>query len=131
MSYKIKCNDCGETTNGGNIVTLLNKHRHPDWLFKCGKCNVGKGCIKKTLNEQEGTKITVYLVGILKVGGHGNFQPYAFLCAKSCTAEPHAVLFGYYKDLRTKGGKLKHGHGPGGAPMISFASLKRLVDEIS
>jgi hypothetical protein len=56
------------------------------------------------------------------------YTPYVFLTAETETGEPSGVHFNYYKDTRRRaGGRLKHGHGPGGAPVFSRAELLQLL----
>ena len=55
------------------------------------------------------------------------YQPYVFLTTGELGGPVSGVHFGYYKDLTKQNGKLKHGHGPGGAPVLNKQMLLRLL----
>ena len=58
------------------------------------------------------------------------YCPYVFLTAQEKDGEVDGIHFNYYKDTRPGGGKLKHGHGPGGAPVFSKSELLQLLKKL-
>ncbi len=133
MSYDIKCCDsnCGKNTWAENIVSLINDHTHESGYFRCAACG-GRGYIDKSFTLQEEGEIwEPYLLGVIPLGKSGDtYQPYIFLCGYSAEDKPTDAWFCYYKDMRPTGGKLKHGHGPGGPPVLALTKVAWLVDEL-
>ena len=134
MAWEIRCLDGNCTSPGwaANIVDLIQQRRdEAGWLLcRCG----GKGYVKKAFDLQEkGEQWEPFVRGIVVLGDPGEtYQPFVFLVSHGePTAAPKAVWFSYYKDLRPEG-RLKLGHGPGGAPVLDaidvVALCRRLID---
>ena len=129
----IKCK-CGTTTNGGNIVTIIEQHTDDQHRFVCESCG-GNGYVVKNLKMQDGEKVKIYYLGVFVFAGKPGYQPFTYLCAYAQKdgkppTKPTHVQVCYYRDLRSKGGKLKLGHGPGAPPIISFKHFKELEDRL-
>ena len=129
MSWSIKCTDskCGKETWASNIVDLISSHRDKDgwFLCQCGK----NGYIEKSFKLQEhGETWEPYLRGIIPLGNPGDtYQPFVFLVSYKPHGPANDIWFSYYKDLRTSGGRLKLGYGPGGPPVLGKDSVIHLV----
>jgi microsomal dipeptidase-like Zn-dependent dipeptidase len=54
-----------------------------------------------------------------------------FLNSATPEGEVRGIHFNYFKDTRPQGGSLKHGHGPGGAPVVSKDELLSLIVDLS
>ena len=125
MSWLIQCSNssCKKNTHAANIVELLAKHRDGRDHFRCA---CGKpGYIKRQFNLQEpGETWQPYLRDAISLGEPGDtYQPFVFLVSYEPDGAIRDVWFSYYKDMRSAGGKLKLGHGPGGPPVLSVEQL--------
>ena len=132
MSWQIQCVDpsCKKNSSAANIVELLTKHRDERDHFRCicGK----SGYIKKQFNLQEpGETWRPHLRGAISLGETGDtYRPFVFLVSYEPDGEICSVWFCYYKDMRSSGGKLKLGNGPGGPPVLSVEQLRNLTQRI-
>lgn len=120
MGWTIKCTDskCGQQTWAANIVDLITKHRDKSgwFLCQCGK----HGYIEKSFDLQEaGERWEPFLRGIISLGEpNDTYQPFVFLVSDEPSGKVTGLWFSYYKDLRSSGGRLKLGYGPGGPPVL-------------
>ena len=134
MAWWIACSNeaCGETTRALDIVDLLTAHTDEVGWFLCGEC--GKpGYIEKSYERQEGGEPwRPFLRGAIPLGNPGEtYQPFVFLVAYEPTARVDSVWFSYYKDLRSSGGRLKLGYGPGGPPVLFITQVRDLVGKLN
>ncbi len=133
MPYDIKCcdNKCGASTWAENIVSLINDHAHDSGYFRCAACG-GNGYVHKSFSLQEKGEVwDPHLFGVIPLGESGStYQPYIFLCGYAPGDKPTDAWFCYYKDTRATGGTLKHGHGPGGPPVLALTQVAWLADEL-
>ena len=129
MGYWIECSQGCEDTGAWaqNIVDLLDNYRDSeDWFL----CNCGaRGYIRKSYELQEpGETWEPILKGAIRLGGPDDtYQPFVFLAGYKTDNVVDDVWFAYYKDLRSTGGRLKQGHGPGGPPVLGKDSVLELV----
>ena len=134
MAYGIKCRDCGAVTSAGNIVLLLSEH-HSDEAgrIKCKKCGSTNAHVPfKSKLQEEGQVWERYTQAVLTVDtGIKTYTPYVFLNSATPDGEVRGIHFNYFKDTRAQGGSLKHGHGPGGAPVLSKQELLNLLLDLS
>jgi hypothetical protein len=93
--------------------------------------------IYRSSDTQEGETWERWIKGVIRIdSGQPTYCPYIFLTADTEDGPITGLHFNYYKDTRAlPNGKLKHGHGPGGAPVLDvddlFTILRQLVsDEI-
>jgi hypothetical protein len=132
MGWFIKCMDsqCRQQSAVPNIVELINRRRDEQgwFLCSCGK----RGYIEKTFAMQEGgDPWKPFLRGIIPLGTDGDwYQPFVFLVSYDPNGEVTSVWFSYYKDLRSKGGRLKLGYGPGGPPVLGKSALLNLLSKL-
>jgi hypothetical protein len=132
MGWLIKCTDstCGQKSWASNIVDLIAQHRDTEGWFicPCGK----HGYIEKKFPMQEGGEHwEPFLRGIIPLGEANEvYQPFVFLVSYKSTGEATDVWFSYYKDLRSSGGRLKLGYGPGGPPVLSKSMFLSLVSRL-
>ncbi len=116
MGYLLACAErgCGQKTWVGNIVNLIDGHTQESGWLRCAECG-GRAHIHRESDLQEGGKWPRWIKGIIKIPtGVKTWAPYVFLLSDTESGPVSAVHFGYYKDTRPQGGRLKHGHGPGG-----------------
>ena len=136
MPYEIQCRDCVKTTWVANIVDLIKNHiQSGSGKFICSHCS-GKDTFiyrESKLNEKsdDGTPEVWerWIKGVMTVdSGFETYCPYIFLTADSEDSQPNGLHFHYYKDTRTQeGGKLKHGHGPGGPPVLPIEDILLII----
>lgn len=131
MPYLIACSKgCSLGAYATNIVDLITNHRDNSGWFLC-RCGE-RGYIKKSFNLQEvGEVWEPYLQGIITLGDEGDtYQPFVFKVSYSPNAPTDSLWFSYYKDLRSQGGVLKLGYGPGGPPVLHRDSIIELMQEL-
>lgn len=134
MAYKIECRDCGKVTTAGNIVWLLREY-HTDnaGRIKCKECGSTNAHIhSRSKLQEEGQVWERYTQAVVRIEtGVKTYSPYVFLNSAEPDGEVRDIHFNYYKDTSGQGGKLKHGHGPGGAPVLSKEMLLNLLVDLS
>jgi hypothetical protein len=136
MGWIIKCLKCTKSDNRkklrvNNIVDLIENHTDESGWFicRCGK----HGYIEKHFDLQEDGEVwNPYLRGVIKLGESGqSYQPFVFLVSQEPDGKVTGVWFSYYKDLRSKGGRLKLGYGPGGPPVLEKSQLLNLITQLA
>jgi len=132
MAWQIKCvnRTCNEEAWARDIVDLIQNHRDSEGWFLC--CCGERGYIEKSYALQEGGEPwKPFLKGIIALGDPGeSYQPFVFLVGPDPSGPADAVWFSYYKDLRSSGGRLKLGHGPGGPPVLGTQQITALVKKL-
>lgn len=127
MAYDIKCRSCGAVTWADNIVNLLKEHADSTGRFLCATCQSVDTYIyrESPLQEGQGEYWRRWIKGVIRIETGGpTYSPYIFLTAESEDGPVSGLHFNYYKDTRSQqGGRLKHGHGPGGAPVLGVTDL--------
>lgn len=137
MPYEVRCRACGAQTWATNIVDLLNDHTDSRGHLVCLKCSRTDTFIYRSSELQEGPDEVWerWIKGVIRIdSGIPTYSPYIFLTADSEDGPITGLHFHYYKDTRSQpDGRLKHGHGPGGPPVLRvhdlFTILKHLVAE--
>jgi len=72
-----------------------------------------------------------WIKGIIRIKtDYETYSPYIFLTADTEDGQVNGIHFNYYKDTRSQGGRLKHGHGPGGASVLNKAELLVLLEKL-
>lgn len=132
MGYLIKCNSCKQDTWASNIVDLVNEHTEKNGKIKCTTCGSPNASIyQKSKLLEEGETWERYIKGVIPIKtDFETYTPYVFLTAQTEDGEIDGIHLNYYKDTRKDGGKLKHGHGPGGAPVFSKDELFQLLEKL-
>ncbi len=132
MGWAIKClkDNCQEQTWAENIVDLIENYLDNEGWFLCN-CGT-KGYIEKFFDLQEEGEIwKPYLRGIIPLGdSDDSYQPFVFIVSYEPNGYCKDVWFSYYKDLRSTGGRLKLGYGPGGPPVLSKDALIYMIKEL-
>lgn len=133
MGWLIQCNNdgCKGQTWAGNIVALIDNHTDPNGWFVCGHCKQN-GYIEKSFALQEqGEKWEPFLRGALRLGdADDTYQPFVFLVSYEPNGPANDIWFSYYKDLRSSGGRLKLGYGPGGPPVLGTQQIVSLLKRL-
>ncbi len=135
MPYTIKCNDnaCGKETLAINIVELVNNHISNTGKLKCISCKKDNAYIyQKSTLQEEGEVWERYIKGVITIKtDYDTYTPYIFLTSNAKDGEINGIHFNYFKDTRNEPkGRLKHGHGPGGAPVLSKNEFFQLIDKL-
>jgi hypothetical protein len=132
MAYPIDCPTCGAKSRAKDIVDLIKRHCSERHMIRCLKCGSDEAGIPRTSALQERGQVWQRFVrGIVPVRtASETYSPYVSLLSREATGEIDMVQISYYKDVRRRGGKLKHGHGPGGTPVLSKKQLLGLVADL-
>jgi hypothetical protein len=133
MSYDIQCRQCQKHTWASNIVELVTKNIDTSGRFVCVHC----GCVdtfiyRESQLQEEGEVWERWIKGVILIEtGIETYSPYIFLTADSEDGVPTGLHFHYYKDTRKQqNGRLKHGHGPGGPPVLNNRDLFTIINEL-
>jgi hypothetical protein len=136
MGYNIQCRSCKRSTWAHNIVQLLKKHTDDRCgRFTCSHCHGVDTYIYRESKLQEQDEVWKrWIKGVICIDAQSEtYFPYVFLTSQREDGPIEGLHFHYYKDTREQGGRLKHGHGPGGPPVLRiddvFVILKRLVSQ--
>jgi hypothetical protein len=133
VAYDIQCRGCRRITWGENIVDLLTYHTDTIGRFVCLYCSGNDTFIYRESNlQEEGEVWQRWIKGVICIdSGIETYCPYIFLTADSEDGEPTGLHFHYYKDTRTRpAGRLKHGHGPGGPPVLGNRDLFFIIEHL-
>ena len=132
MGYDVKCRACDAHTWAGNVVDLFSSHTNENGRFVCSKCSGIDTFIYRISDLQEGPeeKWERWIKGVIRIdSGIPTYSPYIFLTADSEGGSVTGLHFHYYKDTRDQpGGRLKHGHGPGGPPVLGINDLFLIIE---
>jgi hypothetical protein len=129
MAYDIKCRACGANTRAKNVVDLFDHHTNAQGRFICAKCGETDTFIHMKsgpLQENRDDTYERWNKGVVRIHYPENpiYCPYVFLTADNEAGPITGLNFCYYKDTRSlPGGKIKHGHGPGGGPALDVDDL--------
>ncbi|HWR83395.1 MAG TPA: hypothetical protein VN285_08835 [Candidatus Deferrimicrobium sp.] len=137
MAYRIQCLSCDKETWATNIIDLIENNT--DGMFeshggklKCGSSGAqGYIRVESKLQEEKETYIR-FIKAVVRIRTDGaTYYPYIFLNSSTKGGDVDHLHFNYYKDTRAQpGGKLKHGHGPGGAPVFGKPEFSKLLDRL-
>ena len=134
MAYDINCRTCGATSWAENIVELFRKFTNENGSFVCQKCLSVDTYIYRVSVLQEGPeeKWERWIKGVILIdSGIKTYSPYIFLTADTEDGSITGLHFHYYKDTRSlPSGKLKHGHGPGGPPVLGIEDLFSILEHL-
>lgn len=136
MSYEIVCSSCRKKTWAANIVDLIDNHTDSSCgddggMLVCGQCGAPGHIYKSSKLQERGKKYNRYIRGVVKFRtSEPTYSPYVFLNSGTVDGQTDHVHFNYYKDTRESGGKLKHGHGPGGAPAFWRDTILSLIERL-
>ena len=134
MGYPIRCSSCGKETWATNIINLIQEHTETNGKIKCIVCgSLNASIYQKSSLQEKGEAWERYILGVIPITTEfETYTPYIFLTSQAKDGEVQGIHFNYFKDTRGEGGRLKHGHGPGGAPVLTkneiFQLLGKLMD---
>lgn len=133
--YPIKCGseNCRKPTKAWDIVDLIENHTEKNGKIKCTECgSTNASILQESKLQERGENWKRYIKGVIRIKTDvETYHPYIFLTASEENGEIDGIHFNYYKDTRNEGGRLKHGHGPGGAPVFSKGELFQLLDKLN
>jgi hypothetical protein len=136
--YTVSCDSCKQETWAANIVDLIDNHLDKYHMLKCINCGSSGAYIYKESETQsdEGTWER-WIKGVIRIDYQGEgkdltYHPYVFLHSHDGPlGKINAVQISYYKDHRAIGGSLKHGHGPGGTPVLDISDLTTILQKLT
>ena len=137
MAYWLTCSGgCGGEccSVARNIIDLLDHHVGSDGRFFCSQCG-GPAFIGKKYRKPKGAEgaFEPILKGAFRTlpPEYDSYQPFVFLLGNAEDPEIESVWICHYTDLRSRGGNLRNGAGPGGAPVLDksllFSVLSNLI----
>jgi hypothetical protein len=135
MGYTISCDACKQSCWAGNIVELIDNHTDKNHMFKCTNCGASGAYIYKASETQSNQGLWErWMKGIIRIDYNDadlkDYHPYVFLIAHGGQGNVDSVQISYYKDHRNIGGALKHGHGPGGTPVLDLLDLTNILHKL-
>jgi len=132
FSYEITCNDCAQKSWAREIVDLIANHSDKRGHLVCSHCKSTNAFIFRESKLQEiGEKWSRYIKAVIPIEtGVATYTPYVFLTTEDKNGDITGVHFHYFKDTRAAGGRLKHGHGPGGPPVLSKEEIFQLIRKL-
>lgn len=137
MSYNIMCSSCQKKTWAANIVDLIDKHTDSAFgedggMLVCGHCSALGHIYRSSKLQERGKTYVRYIKGVFRIPSNEErtYFPYLFLNSDTEDGDIGHVHFNYYKDTRKDGGRLKHGHGPGGAPVFGPETLVDMIEKL-
>lgn len=131
--YDIQCRKCKQLTWAVNIVDLLKEHVDAAGRFVCAHCgNTDTFIYRESPLQEEGEFWQRWVKGVIQIdSGIETYSPYIFLTADSEDGELTGLHVHYYKDTRSfPKGRLKHGHGPGGPPVLYNHDLFTIIEHL-
>lgn len=129
MAYRFHCRECDSDTWVKNIDELFKKHTDSSGRFICHKCKSTDTYIHKSNDLQEPGEIWErWIKGVIRINTeYPTYFPYVFLIADKEDGDINGWQCNYYKDLRSQGGRLKPGAGPGGSPVLAVEDLFHIL----
>lgn len=136
MGYQLQCDSCHVTWGAKNIIDLIelhtdNKFGRDGGYLRCSACG-GQAYEHRVKSLQEkGQTWEHYVVGVVRLSAdEPAYNPYVLLTKQQLDLPVDGFHFGYYKDTTAEGGRLKHGHGPGGPPVLGQDQLLLLLQRL-
>ena len=100
----------------------------------CSNCSGTDTFIHRISNLQEGPdeQWERWIKGVIRIDSEiETYSPYIFLTADSEDGAVTGLHFHYYKDTRHQpNGRLKHGHGPGGPPVLKTDDIFNILEHL-
>ncbi|MFC1559061.1 hypothetical protein ACFL39_00535 [Gemmatimonadota bacterium] len=132
MPYWISCSKCDDAYEVKNIIALIdeNSESHTGKLI-CPQCGNPGYIHQKKKMQEKGETWEPYIKAVLPVKSpYSTYSPYVFLIANGVRSKASSIHLNYYKDTRDEGGRLKHGAGPGGAPVLEKEMMIDLLKKL-
>lgn len=138
MGYTIRCDFCKQVSWASNIVDLIDNHLDTEHILKCSNCGKSGAYIhmESSTQSNEGTWER-WIKGVIRIdykdenGEESTYHPYVLLHShEGPQGQIDSVQISYYKDHRPLGGRLKHGHGPGGTPVLDLIDIKNILQKL-
>ena len=133
MGYEITCRKCREVTWANNIVNLISEHINPIGALICHKCGANDAFIYKINTvQEEGEVFERWIKAVITIDtGIDTYSPYIFVTSDTEGGDLSGLHIHYYKDTRPyPNGKLKHGHGPGGPPILCKGDMFTIITHL-
>jgi hypothetical protein len=131
--YEISCTD-GHTSCANDILDLIENHT--DNVFGenggtviCSSCGKSATIFRNYNLQEKGRTWECWIRQIVRIPSEiETYVPYMlFTTGREAGKVSDGVMISYYKDTRKDGGRLKHGHGPGGPAVLGRDEIKKLI----
>jgi hypothetical protein len=133
MSYPINCPSCGGSS-ASDILDLIENHT--DFRFGqnggtviCSTCKHPATVFRRYNLQEKDQTWHCWIRGVVRIPSEiPTYVPYAlFTTSEEAGNVSDGIMISYYKDTRHEGGRLKHGHGPGGPAVLGKSELLTLI----
>jgi hypothetical protein len=131
--YEISCTE-GHASCAKDILDLIENYTDKGFgenggTVVCSSCKK-PAAISRSYNLQEkGRTWECWIRQIVRIPSEiETYVPYVlFTTGREAGKISEGVMISYYKDTRKEGGRLKHGHGPGGPAVLGRDEIKKLI----
>lgn len=109
----------------------ISNHIDNNFMLRCIRCGSNNAHIYKSSKTQNSDgKWERWIKGVFHYG-NDDYHPYVFLIShNNPDSEIDSIQINYYKDYSKRGGSLKHGHGPGGTPVVAINDFTSIGERL-
>jgi len=134
MPYPIKCSTHGES-GASNILDLIENNTDHTFgrnggTIVCPTCKQPATIFRSYELQEKGQRWECWIKQVARIPSEDieTYVPYVlFTTGAEAGKQSDGMMVGYYKDTRGEGGRLKHGHGPGGPAVLGRSELLLLI----
>ena len=134
MAYEISCKVHG-ISSASSILDLISHHTDNRFgnnggLIVCPKCEQPAAIFRRYKLQEKGQTWNCWIKQVVRIPSEiPTYVPYVlFTSSEEAGKVSDGIMVSYYKDTRhEKGGRLKHGHGPGGPAVMGKSELLSLI----
>jgi hypothetical protein len=130
---RICCGD-GHSSCAKDILDLIENHTDSGFgenggTVICSSCGKPATIFRAYKLQEKGRTWECWIRQVVRIPSEiETYVPYMlFTTGSEAGKVSDGVMISYYKDTRKAGGRLKHGHGPGGPAVLGRDEIKRLI----
>jgi hypothetical protein len=133
MAYPVKCAQHG-VSSASDILNLIEAHTDKGFgddggIIVCPICKAPASVFKRYKLQEKDRTWDCWIKRIVRIPSEfPTYTPYVlFTTGEEAGTVYESVMISYYKDTRKEGGRLKHGHGPGGPAALTNREIHTLA----
>jgi hypothetical protein len=133
MAYEIRCKKHG-VSKCDDILDLIENRTNKKFgrnggEIICPKCKGPAAIFRSYKLQEKGRTWQCQIKQIVRIPSEiPTYVPYVlFTSGQEAGNVSDGIMVSYYKDTRGEGGKLKHGHGPGGPAVLGKDEVLQLI----